>query len=298
MKCTDLTTLLLLLILSLTGCINEDNSHCRQNVVFRYQYIFNKDNKDLFAEQVKSVDLFIYNSQGDLVKRVPHHQAGNSITVSDLPNGRYRAVSWANFTDEYYAIEDASTMEGNLLTIKAEEGTIKNFNASLFHHFAEFEVDAAEPTTVDASLIKNTNKIMITITDPIGSQALGNLSFSIKGSNSSYKYNNSLVENQPTIRYSPFSVQIDENLNKHEFNIARLFLGDDLSIEVFLDGALVKSIPLVSTLVSNSTILNTNDDLDRYDEYELTYNLSSNNTLVLTSIRINDWTKIIHNGGI
>lgn len=300
MKFISLIISLVLLVLLPTGCMKEDNSDCRQDVFFRYKYVLNKDNNDLLSEQVKSIDLYIYSEKGDLVKMVRGISIKEEVKITELLKGKYRAVSWANFSDDTHEIEDYNRIDKNKLTLKTINGTAVGFKDGLFHNLTEFETDGITSSTVEASLIKNTNQVKIIIDEnkTVRSRAAEDISVTITGSNASYNFDNSRVRNQPSIIYNSLSTITSANQTTHQFDVMRLFFGDDLKVNISYKGELKASVPLVATLAENSPLINTNEDLDRYDKYELHYALTTNDALILVSITVNDWTVVIHNGGI
>ena len=91
-------TLLLTCVAFLSACIAEDFSRCGRNVVLKFEYVYNYE--DVFGEQVQSVDLFVYNSNGLLV----HRETINSgqldtfagTNLGHLSPGTYRIVAWGN----------------------------------------------------------------------------------------------------------------------------------------------------------------------------------------------------------
>lgn len=298
MKLTNLIISTVLSALLLSGCMNEDTTVCRQDVVFHYSYVFNKDNDDLFDEQVKVIELFIYDDKGNLVKTVTNNTT-KDITISGLPAGKYRAVSWANISDKHYEVGDFSRMDTHTVTLKTVDGVAVNTPNGMFHNFTEFETDARTITTVDVSLIKNTNRIKIIIEAQSIYSPVDDASATITGSNSSYNFDNTLVDNQPSIIYNPLTPATQNGQTLvHEFDVMRLLVGDDLQANILYGGEPIASIPIVSTLIENFPTIKTNEDLDRYDQYELKYNLTDTKALILTSITVNDWTHVISNGVI
>lgn len=298
MKFIHLIISLVLLILLPTGCMEEDSADCRQDVFLQYKYVLNKDNDNLLQEQVKTVDLYIYSDKGNLVKTVTGVSMNEQIKITDLLKGKYRVVSWANFSDDSYTIEDYNHIEKNRLTLKTVDGVAVGFENGLFHNLTEFTTDGISPLTVEAPLVKNTNEIKVIINGSLATRAAADFSATITGSNASYKFDNSRVENQPSITYNPELETISANQTSHKFDVMRLFFGDDLKVNIFQRGELKASIPLVATLAENSPLINTNEDLDRYDKYELHYTLDTDQTPILTAIKVNDWIVVIHNGGI
>lgn len=95
-------SLLLFSVCMFGGCISEDNDSCppelQNNLILKFLYS-DDQGTDLFAENIRQVDVFIYDSQDRLVqsKRV-NESALNAFTGTELllDPGTYRIVCWAN----------------------------------------------------------------------------------------------------------------------------------------------------------------------------------------------------------
>lgn len=101
-------TLLLLTALLLNGCIDEDLSSCPnfrdKNLWVDFVYT-SKGGADIFADNITSVDLFVYDANGVFVtqqyvsQKDLYAHAGTELAL--LP-GTYRIVCWANAAEKTY----------------------------------------------------------------------------------------------------------------------------------------------------------------------------------------------------
>lgn len=292
-----LKVIILLPALAGSGCIYDDYSNCGQDVVFRLSYVLNKDYQDKFDHQVESVDLLIYDAEGAVMRQMRYNNATNEITLRDLPRGEYKAVFWANYTDAF-ALDAEAALDSHVLILKCDtNGEIRNFDGSLFHSYTTFQIQTGL-NTVRVPLVKNTNKVTVKLVGNAAKPVTDDYHVTVSGSNAAYKYDNSPVAPQPAIIYHPIAHAGNSDERTYTLNVMRLLFGDDLQVNIFKGTTLVRRIPLVATLAENSPLLQTDTDLNRYDEYELMYVLNADDTFTLTFIRINDWQKVIQNGGL
>lgn len=101
-------TLLLLTALLLNGCIDEDLSSCpnfRDKSLWVDFVYTNKGGVDIFADNIVSVDLFVYDANGVFVTQQYVSQkdllAYSGTELALLP-GTYRIVCWGNAAEKTY----------------------------------------------------------------------------------------------------------------------------------------------------------------------------------------------------
>jgi hypothetical protein len=88
----------LILLAVSTSCIDDTTADCALNV--RFQYVYNMNNADAFANEVDKVELFVFDSQKKLVASyVADGIYGNDNFTMTLPLpgeiGEYTFVAWA-----------------------------------------------------------------------------------------------------------------------------------------------------------------------------------------------------------
>ena len=80
-----------------TSCIREDEGDC--GVTVRFVYDYNILSANAFEDQADKVALYIFGDDGILVRQYTNDDipiSGNSIIrLTDLKNGNYRFVAWA-----------------------------------------------------------------------------------------------------------------------------------------------------------------------------------------------------------
>ena len=112
----------LLLPLLFTGCIKDNYSKCpsdsESNVILHFQCSESDALITQFTDYISSVDLMIYNQQGELCKqktvdsKALNEFQGVSLSLSP---GAYKVVSWAN-VDEGIQIEDENSTNNPYIT--------------------------------------------------------------------------------------------------------------------------------------------------------------------------------------
>lgn len=282
------------LTLFLSSCIFEDESVCNNDLTFDLAYILNKDNTDYFGKQVQFVQTFIYSEDGQLQKQIITSPANHLIRVADLPSGNYTAVFWCNNDTSHYSLLNLQSLSAMQLKYNTLNGQITDYRGSLFHGIKKFQFYRAHSSTEKVFLTKNTNDVRIIIEQPGDG-----LTVELQGANTSFKSDNSLAVSQPAIRYNPFQTLVDgPSASTFRFTSLRLLMESEVYIHVYRYGRLIHTFPLIQLLMQNSPLIRTNEDLDRYDEYELRFRVNPNNTTTLATIRINDWIRVLQNGGL
>lgn len=113
------TAILFCLISLFSSCITGDYDDC---IVYKYPKIYfsYKDDmgNDLLNQYVSSATLYIYDASGNLVYTLPVSEqkmkANNGVQFSDLTEGNYKIVAWANM-GKNTSISDVKTLDKSLL---------------------------------------------------------------------------------------------------------------------------------------------------------------------------------------
>ena len=197
-KTHQLFLLFLGLLLSagcLTGCIKDDLSDCPINVepepepepepttgTFRLALTYTMHNTqeddgtyvDLFSQQVRKVDVFVFDEAGHFVQQITEEAAPkfaeNYIKEIELPGGNYQFVVWGNHygdeTDHNYDDEADLLNEGRMtLTQTARTTEIEMLTDSLFHGCTPQQVTVVngEDQVVPIDLMKNRNDVRVVV---------------------------------------------------------------------------------------------------------------------------------------
>jgi Protein of unknown function (DUF1812). len=281
----------------LCGCIYDDPD-CLTGVELRFTYTLNTRNIDLFDQQVEDVTLFLYNEQGKRVlkKEVSTNAlTDNNSLYLDLPPGNYRVITWGNLDNnnfDWRRSESFSNFRLDLLC--AEGGEVTHHHNPLFHGAATIEVIDRQKEKSTVALIKNTNIIHVIMQDDFPAARSGQKYAMISGCNGCYNIENKPVANSTLLKYRP-KYSPGGNATQADFTVMRLFEEDDLELTLGWNGeeGVTNTQPLVAELMKHPEI-KTNEDLDRWDEYTLTYKRDSFGAITL--VKINDW-EVIHNPG-
>ena len=294
------------------GCeTRDDRSDCTVEMAFRFEYVLNKDRTDYFTGKAEQVDLYIYNSRGAFVKKVHASRAAgtlgsdNSVSVT-LPHGHFTAVAWANCNDDFDCMYDCN-IENKRVNLKTQGGQVAAAPSDLMHGKTGFIANNKESQAgeIVIGMTKNTNKVTVVL------HTSGNLSpvednaftIGITGSNGTYKYDNSLADSG-LLNYIPQYSRPSANRFEAEFNVMRLLCDDDTKLSLGRTGTRAGiALPLEESLtgaIMRHPDYNTDQDLDRYDDYVLEYevDLSNENAATAVLIKVNDWSVVEQGGGL
>ena len=142
----------------LSGCIKDDLSDCPIPVepepepttgIFRLALTYTMHNTkengtyvDLFNQQVRKIDVFVFNEAGQFVQQITEEAspkfAENYTKEIELPGGKYQFVVWGNHyedeTDHNYDNEATLLNEGRMTLTQTTRSTeIEMLTDSLFH---------------------------------------------------------------------------------------------------------------------------------------------------------------------
>ena len=241
-KTHQLFLLFLGLLLSagcLFGCIKDDLSDCPISVepepepttgIFRLALTYTMHNTqengtyvDLFNQQVRKVDVFVFDESGQFVKQITEEAspifAENYTKDIELPGGNYQFVVWGNhyenetvhnYTDAVTLLEEGRMTLLQTLSRGAEIGMLTD---SLFHGCTSqtVTVENGKEQTVPIDLMKNRNDVRVIVrwrgkgmtegycTHPEHAQ---NITATLIDNNAVYDFMNNVVEKQE-VTYQP-----------------------------------------------------------------------------------------------
>ena len=178
------------LAMTLAGCIKEDFSDCPPDVIppdtvpeekglltlqlsyLMHNTVENGTYADLFNDQVRKVDVFVFDDKGEYVQTVEEHADAlfpeDYETTLTLPEGNYRFVVWGN---HYHDETDHSDLETHALDecrmwlTAALEGKTELLTDSLFYgsELQPVEVVAGEESVVPIDLMKVRNDVRVLV---------------------------------------------------------------------------------------------------------------------------------------
>ena len=298
----------------LSGCINtkDDRSMCTVDMTFRFEYTLNEKSTDLFGEKAESADIYIYSESGTFVKMMRAKRSDgtlcddNKVSI-DLVKGNYTAVAWANLDSGDYDYVYDCPIRQKLVSLKMNDSQVSGALGNLMHGMTVFTASTKESEAGEIllSMTKNTNTVKIVLNvkgneDPVSEDMF---IMSITGSNGAYKFDNSFGECSP-FTYIPRYTMPKTNVVQGEFNVLRLLQEDDLRLNITRNTTRAGvSLPLTDMLtkaILQHPMYTSDNDLDRYDEYVLEYDvdLSGDGPAVIVMIKINDWIVVDWNGPI
>lgn len=283
-----------------TSCIEDDYDDCVTGVYVRFTYTKNTQDVCLFSEQVSELILNIYDrDSGEFIdsRKVSYTALDESNRLwLPLPKGNYHIVAWGGGSqiENFYNLSPASHLNDFCLDIIDEN---KKNLCSLFHGSLTYEQRNNVVMSEHIDLVKNTNNIHVIIQKSSNSGTTAVYpSMLITANNGSYNvHNESISPNR--LSYSPQTVQSNMTQAEADFTVLRLLHELDITLEIGWGESYQKSFSLISEILTQHPDINSNDDLDRQDEYTLVFELDEQSN-ILTLIKVNNWVVTNDGGGI
>ena len=231
-----------LLSLTTTSCEDFFDYEGDCDVIHKIRFVYDKNLKwaDAFPSEVKSVNLYAYDSDGVFVKK--YLGRGNALSspdyniTLDLPAGRYTFVAWCGLENEGAEEESfnvpepvagVSRIEELTCYLNVQNGDLANSRADddnsmpysdrrlyfLYHGMVDLTLednhDGREYIhTID--LTKDTNHIRIILQELSNDEGLNadDYDITIEAADGAMAYDNSLIGNR-TIKFMPWNQQAD-----------------------------------------------------------------------------------------
>lgn len=316
---------------AMTGCslIHEDIPACPAQLKVRFVYDCNLKFADAFAHEVKSVNVWAFDSTGAPVWS--GSASGEALgedgfeLVTPLLEGTYDFISWCGLegnddcTLQNYTPASKEELELRLNTISEDGLNVINTRIPGFFHGSTtdvgFEVDPGNPTykTVTIPLMKDSKDIRIMLQHIDGS-AIDNRDFTvtITDANSWMAWNNNIIPGCPTVSYRPWNIKYGQVTAPRatsrditsvssllfELSTGRLMenSGAMLTIHRNWDDRDVIRIPLIEFLLlvkGHYGDLTDQEYLDRQDDYSIVFFIDQHsNWYEAAGIFINDWAVV------
>lgn len=312
------------------GFIYEGEGDCGTYYNIEFKYDYNMKYADAFAKEVKSVSLFVFDSNNTLVESITVDdaeklQADNFSIPLELEAGKYELVAWAGLMNEesfdLLADVEVGKTKREELQVALKSTNDKRVEADLkpLYHGAMSLNYTTEPGTYTEtmSLTKDTNVVRIVLQQMSDGIVAEKFSYEITADNGVLDWDNSVITNG-TLTYAPWSVstgtadvapgygtnatRADQvSVAVAEFTINRMIDGSSpiLTIYNLEENEPVLSIPVAdyALLVKgnyNSSMSN-QEYLDRQDEYNMTFFLDEDGDWLSASIIVNSWRVVLNN---
>ncbi len=219
---------------SCSSFVYEDESDCTVYYRLKFRYDMNLKFADAFAHEVKSVRLYAFNADNELVWQASEQgealASGDYVMTLSLDPGRYRLVAWCGLGDEEsFGLPDAAPACGPAdlhcrmncvaATSAADSGEGQTPACSdkdlqpLFHGMMDVELpvdhDGGE-YLYEMPLTKNTNVFRVVLQHLSGEDIdPANFEFTIEDDNGWLAYDNAMLREEPVV-YRPWAVYSGE----------------------------------------------------------------------------------------
>ena len=313
--------------------IFEYEGDCEVYYDIRFKYDYNIKYADAFANEVRSLALYIFDEDGILIEKVVTTDK-EELSKEDfhirleLPAGCYTLLAWGGLGEEesfdMLADEEIGRTRIEELQVRMhraydDEGRAYSDKdlAPLFHGIMELDV-VSEPGTYKKtmSLMKNTNVVRIVLNEMSGhAMDSKNFTFEITDHNGLYDYDNTRLDDE-AITYKPWYIEeiyadFDESSTRStnintvlaELTIGRMMATESPILRVLNSqtGEQILRLPLAEYMLlikgNYHKAMGDQEYLDRQDEYSLTLFLDEGKWMS-TQIVINGWRVVINDTGL
>lgn len=297
-------------ILLLPGCIKDDFSNCKSELLLTFRYTLNNQYVNLFDSEINRVTIYVFDSNGKYVDSFS--EQGSKLTNDyvmriPLPKGKYSVIAYGGDFNTYTTGE--LNNQNNILSNNLRKGEtdindfrmeLKNINGEenllypattpddLYAGFVNAISTLNNKDITPVDLIKDTKKIKVKIT---GTDLIsGPLSVYITALNGRYKFENSIDVNHSTFKYTPIKTATELNYMEADLKMMRLVLGQSPMLvvknsntsEVIYNENMIEQILLTHKYASQ-------EDFDREDEFLFEITIKSKDNTIEILVSINGW---------
>lgn len=223
---------------SCDSVLDYNEGDCSIEYCVKFKYDYNMDKVDAFAQEVKTVTLYAFDDNGNLVYQKTDQGEmladGNYNMKLDIEPGEYHLIAWAGLDDQSFAVpllypQTSKMNELKVKTLREEAIPTRSVDekdkyivekelSSLWHGEVQkstFTRSGRERIT-EVSLVKNTNNIRVVVAQvnqnpdkPITKVLKKeNLKYTIYDENGYMNYDNSLLSDN-LLTYKPFATEQD-----------------------------------------------------------------------------------------
>ena len=194
------------LVVLLTGCTEEDLSEC--GIVVKFKYDLNPTGTNKFSTDVQSLDLFVFNQQGELVheaKLTGPFAADFSVKLQ-LPEGIYSFIVGGNLnSNTVLSTSLGSRLPERRMIYTAPQDIISDPPAPFYYGAVNTQkVSSVGNQEVLISMMKVTKSVQAIFNGaPINGSNSSNFVCRIEAANGDYTFGNVPPANARTITYLP-----------------------------------------------------------------------------------------------
>lgn len=213
-------------LMAVAGCdstIYDEEGDCDPVHVIRFNYDWNMKFADAFPAEVPSVDLYVFDSEGTLVRTISQHVNPDeahdfSIELRGLPLGTYNFLAWCGVKDsEHFVVNPLEVtmpqIEHHICRINSldeddDNGHIRKDIGRMFHgRLDDVDLTADEGRHEHViRLKKNTNVVRVVLQHMSGAEMdKDDYVFTITDANGLYDHNNDLLPHKE-LTYHPWIV--------------------------------------------------------------------------------------------
>ena len=301
------------------GCVREDMSSCPAEIEILCTFTRNEYATDRFRDEVKHLDLFVYDEAGSLVEtsHVPvsemkKKKKGMVAKQSlNLQQGTYTVVGWANVEQGCHSFTSTEKLPdaqvGTEYTAKDGLNVVEKTLPALFWAQASLEVPLRRIASCHLDMKKNAHDIHIQIEGP------GNYDMTVSASNGFYHFDDTPSDDGSPVVISYFPEFPDQPLSSlpegHAQGVTKadpvgchntirtqsLYFGDDsrLTISDGDTGSVLIDTSLTELLGKDPSIA-TDEDIARRGHYDLKFKVEDEIILV----QVNDWEMADQSTGV
>lgn len=331
-KATCKLLLLTVLAGAMASCdsvLDHEEGDCTVKYRVRFKYDYNMKFANAFANEVKTVTLYAFDTNGQLIYQ--KIEEGDMLKADDygmqvdIEPGDYHLIAWAGLNDESFAVPLLSpgTSDIEELTVKTNrvvqtrangenENLVNKQLAPLWHGESVQTLTrsaSGKESTITIDLVKNTNTLRIVLHQMDGIEIdINKFDFAIYDDNGWMNYDNTLLKDE-LLTYKPYSKSSGTTTRATadggttsiavavaQLSVARLIAEKNpiLRITNRDTGAKVIELSLIEYIkllrMEEHSEMSDQEYLDRQDEYSMTFFLDKDMTWLNTTIIINGWT--------
>lgn len=299
-------------ILLLQGCIKEDLSDCKSELLLSFRYTLNDQYTNMFSSDVSKVIVYVFDSNGKYVDRFS--EQGSKLTNDyvmriPLPKGTYSVVAYGGDFNTYLTgevdnplntlnqalrkgITDINDFRTELENVKGDEDYLYSTHTpdDLYAGLTTNAVSTINNSNVTPiELIKDTKKIKVKISGTDFFSAP--LDIYITALNGRYKFDNSIDSEHGLFKYTPVNTVEQPNYLETDLKMMRLVLGQTpmLVIRNSVTSEIIYSENMIDQILLTQKYV-TQEDFDREDEFVFEITILPKDNSIEISVSINGWT--------